>query len=215
MQLFAHTQSHPGVKLDDTHIKALTEMFFVLWGIPSISFTLLLLHGSLQVMIGQWRHGILTQNPLCDVDGSRLHPPFCAWLFCEPSMPCAPLTQWRSWLSHSPPPEWLKHCWAISPLSAPAHSGGGLANCVNALSSLFCSGLSVFPSPLYLPLPLAKAHARSLHSFLFTLPVAFAPAARENSQVEMSSHVLWSVVRCVPLQAAGFDWKHVHHKRLF
>jgi len=47
--------AHPGVS---EHTEALIVMLSVLWdyGIPSISFTLLHGHGSLQVMMGEWRH---------------------------------------------------------------------------------------------------------------------------------------------------------------
>ncbi len=73
-----------------------------------------------------------------------------------------------------------------------------------------------FPLLLYLLLTLAKGYtrSRSFLSSLFTLSIALAPAARENSSVEMSSHLLCSVVHCVPLQAAGFGWRRVHHKRV-
>lgn len=155
-------------------------------------------------------------NPLCDVSACRPHPPLLARLFCQPSMPRAMLTLWRSCLLRSLPPERLKRRWAISPLSALAHSGGGLVYCVNALSLLFCPGLSVFPSPPISPSPTGlSARSLALPSSLFALPVAFAPAAWENSSLEMSSHVLWFVVHCVPLQAAGFGWKRVRHRRLF
>lgn len=93
-----HTAAHPGVsetlKLDYTHTEALIEMLFVLWdyGIPSISFTLLPGHGSLQAMMGEWWHGIQMQNPLCDFDVCRPHPPLLARLFCQPSMSRALLT---------------------------------------------------------------------------------------------------------------------------
>lgn len=166
-------------------------MLFVLWdyGIPSISFTLL---------PRSWI--------FADDDGrvAAWHPDAkaAAWCWCVPSAPTSPhpvvfsskhtlLTLWRSCLSHSPPLERLKRRWAISPLSAPAHSRGGLADCVNALSSLFLSWLvflSFFP---YILLPLAKAHARSpLPSSLFTLSFRFCTC-------HQGKHFSWNVVTCI------------------
>lgn len=148
----------------------------------------------------------------------RTHPssPGC---FVSPACPtrCL-LTLWRSWLSHSPPPERIKRHWAISPLSAPAHSGGGggreLRQCPQL--AFFVLACLSFPLPLFLLLALAKGYARSCSflSSLFTLSIALAPAARENSSVEMSPHLLCSVVHCVPLQTAVFGWRCVHHKRV-
>lgn len=156
-------------------------------------------HGSLKAMMGEWRHGILTQNLLCGP-----HPPLSAWLFCQPSMPCTPLTLWRSWRSRLPPPEWLKGrplsdftLISAGPFTCGAH---GLRQCPQ-LAFLFRL-VSGFPLSLWLKHTLARPS-----SFVYVVR-CFCTCRQENTVQLMLSHVLWSVLRCVPLQAAGLGWKH-------
>ncbi len=164
-------------------------MLFVLWdyGIPSIFFTLLPGHGSLQAMMGEWWHGIQMQNPLCDVYTCRPHPPLLAQLFCQPSMPPLLLTLWRSWLSHSHPTERLKRRWAISPLSAFRWGCSWIAS----MPSACCPGLSVL-----LLLTLAKAHTLMLSPFVFVYVVRRFNTCRQGKQFS------WNVVTCIVCRRA-------------
>ncbi len=194
-------------------------MFFVLWDINSISFTLLPGHESLQAMMGECWHGIQTQNPLHDVDVCRLHPPLLARLFCQPSMPHTLLAYTLTQLALTLTPTWtIKASLSDFTLicSGPFRWGWGSWIASMPSACFFVLACLSFPLLLYLLLALAKGYARSRSflSSLFMLSIALAPAARENSSVEMSSHLLCSVVHCVPLQAAGFGWRRVHHKRV-